>query len=112
MKTSLNSEEKKIAIYTLENQLIEKQKHNEMLEYEIVGLRKELEKVKNLNIIFSKVFETIYEIIKVQHSPLLKKFLRYIGESSQIENSSTTSYLNAAKCSKKSNITQQKNKAN
>ena len=37
-------ERKKIAIDTLKNQLIEKEKHNEKLECEIVSLRKELEK--------------------------------------------------------------------
>ena len=59
-------EESKITIETLKNQLEEKEKHNEKLEYEIVSLRKEIEKVKNLNLRFSKGRETLDEIIKVQ----------------------------------------------
>ena len=39
-------EENKISIDTLKNQLIEKEKHNEKLECEIVSLRKELRKWK------------------------------------------------------------------
>ena len=90
-------ENNKIAIHTLNNQLIEKEKHNEKLECDIVSLRKELEKVKNLNLRFAKGFETLDEIIKIQCSPLVNTGLGYIGESSKSEKSSTTSYLNAAK---------------
>lgn len=39
-------EENKVAIDTLKHQLIEKEKHNEKLECEVVSLRKELEKIK------------------------------------------------------------------
>ena len=56
-----------------------KEKHNEKLECEIVSLRKEIEKMKILNIRFAKGFETLDEIIKVQRSPLLKTGLGYIG---------------------------------
>ena len=52
-------EENKISIDTLKNQLIEKEKHNDKLECEIVSLRKEIEKVKTLNLIFSKGYETL-----------------------------------------------------
>ena len=65
-------EENKISIDTLKNQLIEKEKHNEKSECEIVSLRKEIEKEKILNLIFSKGTETLDEIIKVQRSPLVK----------------------------------------
>ena len=43
-------EKSKISIETLKNQLEEKEKHNEKLECEIVSLRKEIEKVKTLNL--------------------------------------------------------------
>ena len=62
-------EENKISIDTINNQLIEKEKHNEKLECQIVSLRKEIEKEKNLNLRFYKGTETLDEIIKVQHSP-------------------------------------------
>ena len=48
-------EEKKISIDTLKNQLIEKEKHNEKLECEIIILRKEIEKVKTLNLRFCNI---------------------------------------------------------
>ena len=83
-------EEKKITIDTLKNQLMEKEKHNEKLECEIVSLRKEIEKEKTLNLRFSKGTETLDEIIKVQRSHFVKIGLGYIGESSQ---SSTPNYL-------------------
>ena len=70
-------------------------------------LRKEIEKVKNLNLRFAKGSETLDEIIKVQHSPLIKTGLGYIGESSQ---SSAPSYLNVAKASLQHYVSQQKNK--
>ena len=98
---------KKIAIYTLKNRLIEKEKHIEKLECEIVSLRKEIEKVKTLNLRFSKGSETLDEIIKVQRSPLVKTGLGYIGESSQ---SSAPSYLNTIKASHQHFVTRQKNK--
>ena len=100
-------EENKIAIDTLKNHLMENEKHNEKLECEIVSLRKEIEKVKTLNLRFAKGSETLDEIIKVQHSPLLKTGLGYVEESSQ---SSIPSYLNAAKASQRHFVTQQKKK--
>ena len=65
-------EEKNMIIDTLTFQLAEKDKHNEKLECEIVGLRKEIDKTKSLNLRFAKGSETLYETIKVQHSPLIK----------------------------------------
>ena len=102
-------DENKIATDTLKNQLIEKEKKNEKLECEIVSLRKEIEKVKTLNLRFAKGSKTLDEIIKVQHSPLINTGLGYIGESSQ---SSAPSYLNAAKASLQHSVSQQKNKEN
>eukprot|EP00253_Pinus_taeda_P036394 PITA_36394 len=58
-------EEKNMIIDTLTVQLAEKDKHNEGLECEIVGLGKEIEKTKALNLRFSKGSETLDEIIKV-----------------------------------------------
>ena len=52
-------------IDTLTYQLAEREKHNEKLECEIVGLRKDLEKTKALNLRFAKGSETLNEIIKV-----------------------------------------------
>ena len=63
--------------------------------------------MKNLNLRFDKGSETIDEIIKVQHYPLIKRNLGYIGESSQ---SSAPSYLNVAKACQQHFVTQQKNK--
>ena len=63
--------------------------------------------MKTLNLRFSKGFETLDEIIKVQRSPLIKIGLGYMGESSQ---SSAPSYLNAAKASPQHSVSQQKNK--
>ena len=76
-KLKVSLEEKNMIVDTLTFQLAEREKHNEKLEYEIVGLRKDLEKMKSLNLIFSKGSETLNEIIKVQHSPLIKTGLRY-----------------------------------
>ena len=97
-------EEKKVAIYTLKNQLIEKENNKEKLECEIVSLRKELEKIKTLNLRFAKGSEMLDEIIKVQHSPLMKIGLGYIGETSQTKKYSATteSYLTATKTSQQS----------
>jgi len=66
-----------------------------------VGLRKELEKTKSLNLRFSKGSETLNEITKVQHSPLINIGLRYTEESSQSQKPpvSTRSYLDVAKTS-------------
>ena len=64
-------------------QLAEIEKHNETLECEIVGLRKDLKKTKSLNLRFAKGSETLSEIIKVQCSPLIKTGLGYTEESSQ-----------------------------
>lgn len=75
-------EDKKIAIDTLKNQLIEKEKYNEKLECEIVILRKEILKVNTLNIRFAKWYESLHEIIKVQRYPFVKEGIGYIGESS------------------------------
>ena len=52
-------------IDTLTYQLAKREKHNEKLECEIVGLRKDLEKTKALNLRFAKGSETLNEIIKV-----------------------------------------------
>ena len=43
-----------------------------------MSLRKELEKVKTLNLGFAKGSKTLDEIIKVQRSPLIKTGLGYI----------------------------------
>lgn len=74
-------EEAKLAEEVLKKQILEKERHNESLELEIVGLRKELGKTKALNIRFSKGSNTLEEIIKVQCSPLIKIGLGYNGES-------------------------------
>ena len=92
-KLKIFLEERKIIIETLKNQLEDKEKHNEKLECEVVDLRKELEKIKTLNLRFAKMSETLDEIIKVQHSPLIKTGLGYIEESSQ---ASALNYLKAA----------------
>ena len=99
-------------IDTLTYQLAEKEKHNEKLECEIVGLRKDLEKTKSLNIRFAKGLETLNEIIKVQHSPLIKIGLGYTEEASQSQKPSTSTkiYLDAAKTSEQYDNHQQKHK--
>ena len=63
--------------------MLKGKKHNEKLECEIVGLRKDIEKTKSLNLRFAKRSKTLYEIIKVQHSPLIKTCLGYTEEASQ-----------------------------
>lgn len=82
-KLKICFEENKVAIDTLKHQLIEKEKHNDKLECEVVSLRKELEKIKTTKLRFAKGSETLDEIIKVQFSPLMKTGLGYIGETSQ-----------------------------
>ena len=93
--------EKNMIIDTLTHQLTKSEKHNEKLECEVVGLRKELEKTKYLNLRFAKGSEALDEIIKVQHFPLIKIFLGYTGETSQPEKplAFIRSYLDAAKTS-------------
>lgn len=49
-KLKIYLEENNMIIHTLTYQLAEKEKHNEKLECEIVGLRKDLEKMKSLNL--------------------------------------------------------------
>ena len=89
---------KDTVIDTVTHQLIEKYKHNEVLECEVVSIRKELEKTKTMNIRFSKGSETLDEIIKVQCSPLIKTGLGYTEEASQAQKPSTSkSYLDAAR---------------
>ena len=82
-KLKIYLEEKNMIIDTLTYQFAEKEKHNEKLECEIVGLRKDLEKTKSLNLRFAKGSETLNEIIKVQCSPLIKIGLGYIEEAFQ-----------------------------
>ena len=88
-------EEKNMIIDTLQLQIDEKEKHLEKLEGEIVGLRKEIEKTKAINLKFVKGSETLDKIINVQHSPLNKTGLGYNGETSQA--STSKSYLEAAR---------------
>eukprot|EP00253_Pinus_taeda_P002679 PITA_02679 len=88
-------EERNMIIDTLQTQLDEKEKSLKKLECEIVGLRKEIEKTKALNLKFFKGSETLDEIINVQRSPLNKTGLRYNGETSQA--STSKSYLDAAR---------------
>ena len=99
-------------IDTLTHKLAEKEKHNKNLECEIVGLRKDLEKKKSLNLRFSKGSKNLNEIIKVQHSPLINTGLGYTKESSQSQKSSTSTkiYLDAAKRSEQYDNRQQRPK--
>ena len=106
-KLKIFLEERKIIIETLKNQLEDKEKHNEKLECEVVDLRKELGKVKTLNLRFSKGSETLDDIIKVQCSPLLNIGLGYIGEYSQ---ASAPNYLKAVIAGLQHAATQQGNK--
>eukprot|EP00253_Pinus_taeda_P030842 PITA_30842 len=62
-------EESNMINKTLQTHLDEKEKYLEKLECEIVGLRKEIENTKALNIKFVKGSETLDEIISVQRSP-------------------------------------------
>ena len=97
-KLKICLEEKSVIIDTLTFQLAEREKHNEKLECEIVGLRKDIEKTKSLNLRFAKGSETLDEIIKVQRSPLIKTSLGYSKEASQTQKPSTSkSYLDAAR---------------
>ena len=75
-------EEKHVIIDSLQCQLVEREKHHEKLECEIVGLRKEIEKTKSLNLRFVKGSETLDEIINVQRFPLIKTGLGYNEEAS------------------------------
>eukprot|EP00253_Pinus_taeda_P002655 PITA_02655 len=70
-------------------------------EGEIVGLRKEIEKTKAINLKFVKGSETLDEIIDVQQSPLNKTGLGYNGETYQA--STSKSYLDAARRSEQKN---------
>eukprot|EP00253_Pinus_taeda_P012822 PITA_12822 len=106
--------EKNMIIDTLIVQLAKNDKHNEGLECEIVGLRKEIEKTKALNLRFAKRSETLDEIIKVQHSPLIKIGLGYSEEASQAQkqtqkSSTSKSYLEAAR--RKEQVDNQKHNA-
>lgn len=97
-KLKICLEEKNMIIDTLTFQLAEREKHNEKLECEIVGLRKDIENTKDLNLRFAKGSETLDEIIKVQHSPLIKIGLGYTKETSQAQKTSTSkSYLKEAR---------------
>eukprot|EP00253_Pinus_taeda_P032145 PITA_32145 len=97
-KLKICLEEKSMIIDTLTFQLAEREKHNEKLECEIVGLTKDIEKTKALNVRFAKGSETLDEIIKVQRSPLIKTGLGYSKEASQAQKpSSSKSYLDAAR---------------
>eukprot|EP00253_Pinus_taeda_P004719 PITA_04719 len=97
-KLKICLEEKNMIIDTLQFQLAESEKHHEKLECEIVGLRKEIEKTKALNLRFVKGSETLDEIINVQRSPLIKTGLGYNEETSQAHKPSTSkSYLDAAR---------------
>ena len=82
-------------IDTLKFQLAEKEKLLEKLECEIVGLRKEIEKTKALNLKFFKGSKTLDEIINVQRSPLLKTGPMYSEKASQA--STSKSYLDVAR---------------
>ena len=88
-KLKICLKENNMIIDTLTYQLVEKEKHNEKLECEIVGLRKDIEKTKALNLRFAKGSKTLNEIIKVKHSPLIKTGLGYTEEASQSQKPST-----------------------
>eukprot|EP00253_Pinus_taeda_P012117 PITA_12117 len=110
-KLKIYLEEKSMIIDKLTFQLAEMEKHNEKLECEIVGLGKDIEKTKALNLRFSKGSETLDEIIKVQCSPLIKTGLEYTEEESQAQEPSTSkSYLDAARRSEQVENRQQRHK--
>ena len=96
-KLKIYVEEKNMIIDTLTHQLTEKDKHNEVLECEVVSLIKELEKTEPLNIRFAKGSEMLDEIIKVQRSPIIKTSLGFHeGESSsqdEVRNSNEKSEM-------------------
>ena len=73
----------------------------------MVSVRKDFEKEKTLNLRFAKGSETLDEIIKVQHSPLIKTGLGYTGESSQ---ASAPNYLKEVTAGLQNSATQQGNK--
>ena len=100
-------------IDTMTNQLAERENHNEKIECEIVGLRKDLEKTKSLNLRFAKGSKNLNEIIKVHHSPLIKTNLGQTKEASQSQKPSTSTkcYLDAAKNSEQYDNRQQRHKA-
>ena len=75
----IHLEEANLVEEVLKKQILEKERHNEKLELEIVSLRKELEKKKGINLRFSKGSEALEEIIKLQCSPLIKTGLGYNG---------------------------------
>jgi len=95
-KLKICLEENNMIIDTLTFQLVEREKHNEKLECEIVGLRKDIEKTKALNLRFGKGLETLNEIIKVQCFPMIKTGLGYTEEA-QKPSTSTKSYLDLVK---------------
>ena len=74
-----------------------------------MGLRKDLEKKKSLNLRFAKGSKTLNEIIKVQRSPLIKTGLGYTEEITEAA-TSTKSYLDAAKSSEQFDNHQQRHK--
>ena len=78
-----------------------------------MGLRKDLQKTKFLNVRFAKGLETLNEIIKVQCSPLIEIGLQYSEKASQSQKTSTSTkrYLDAAKNSEQYDNRQQKHKA-
>ena len=84
-KLKICSEEKNMIIDTLTFQLAESKKHDEKLQCEIVGLRKDIEKIKALNLRFAKGYETLDEIIKMQCYSLIKTGLGYPEEASQAQ---------------------------
>jgi len=64
-KLKICLEEKNMIIDTLTFRFAEREKHNEKLECEIMGLRKDIEKTKTLNLRFDKGSNTLNEIIEV-----------------------------------------------
>ena len=100
-KIKICLDEKNMIIDTLTHQLTEREKHNENLECETLGLRKELEKTKSPNLRFAEGSKTLNEIIKIQCSPMIKIGFGYTEESSQSQKSSTSTkrYIDAAKTS-------------
>ena len=108
-KLKICLEEKNMIIDTLTFQLAKREKHNEKLKCEIVGLRKDIEKSKALNLRFAKGSKNLDEIIKVQHSPLIKTDLVYTEEVSQAQKqaqkpSTSKSYLDVARRSEQVGI--------
>eukprot|EP00253_Pinus_taeda_P034859 PITA_34859 len=111
-KLKICLEENSMIIDTLTFQLAEREKHNEKLECEIVGLRKDIEKTKALNLIFAQGSETLDGIIKVQCSPLIKTGLGYTEEASQAQKPSTSkSFLDVTRRSEQVDNRQQRHKA-